>query len=83
MGRIRTRNSFMYCRAKILATNLLSAHPVAMPRIPPSGFVRAVSLALINALVTSAGTLARARLVTASKRSSTVSLSSRRSFRCS
>ena len=52
--------------AKILATNLLSAHPVGMPRIPPSAFVRTVNLALSNALVTSTGMPARAKLVTAS-----------------
>ena len=62
MERIRTRTPFMYCRAEILATNLLSAHPVAMPRIPPSGFVTTVNLALISALVTSTRTLARAKL---------------------
>ena len=53
-----------------------SEQPVAIPRTPPSFFVNAVSLAVVNALEMLAGALACARLVTASYNSSNASTSS-------
>ena len=52
-------NAAMNCLAKILATSLSNELPVAIPLTPPSGFVKAVSLAPIRASEISAGTLAR------------------------
>ena len=82
-GAHSSSNAFMNCFASALATKRRNVQPVAMPLIPPSGLDNAAIRALVNASLTSSGTLPCAiRLQTATNKS-VASLSSRRSFKCS
>ena len=76
-------NAFMNCFASALATKRRSVQPVAMPLIPPSGFDNAVSRALVDAALTSSGTLPCAIWLQTATKKSVASQSFRRSFSCS
>ena len=76
-------NTLLNCFSSVLATRCLREPPVAMPLTPPSGFVRAVILALNRASTVSLGTLACDKLSQTDRSHSNVSVSSNIPFKCS
>ena len=82
-GCVAASNTLAHCLARTRETSLRKVSPVAMPRTPPLGLLRAVRRAKARAATTSDGTSALAKQVPAYASSSKPSASCSITCRCS